>query len=175
MYTLASMTHHHKSLYRCLNKEVPSTTTNIKDLLPSYKEYLSHLEKQQSNPSSSKIKLIIMIRHGEGVHNYVKWHVYGPEKWLSGENKNPKYIDPSLTEKGVKQAKQLLSINLGLSEYGTFFLFCCVWKGAVKTMRSSKIAKRNLVPWQTCDGQYSSFLEMYGRSQVPPLEKLLPP
>lgn len=44
-------------------------------------------------------KLIILVRHGEGEHNYAKHKLYGPKSWVEdGYHLLEKYKDPPLTQ-----------------------------------------------------------------------------
>ena len=66
--------------YKVINPEDVSDRDkdcNVSDILQRYKSLMS---QQQSG---KKYKLLVLVRHGEGLHNWAKWEKFGPEEWVN--------------------------------------------------------------------------------------------
>ena len=64
----------------------------------------------------STCKLVILIRHGEGLHNLTK-KVVGSDVWYQKESFKEKYLDSPLTETGKKQAQAILNIFQDIGQH----------------------------------------------------------
>eukprot|EP01084_Bolivina_argentea_P158964 276872_1 len=73
----------------------------IPNLESIYTKYLSIKKKYK------KCKLILLMRHGEGIHNEAILKIYGLEEWKKSQCQRLKYKDASLTNIGINQAQQL--------------------------------------------------------------------
>jgi len=86
---------------------------NLADVLS---KYLSLTLKTKAK-NGHKYKLLILLRHGEGMHNYAKWELFGPDEWNANQSTDLKWKDPELTQTGVAQAKALLDELKCLQSY----------------------------------------------------------
>lgn len=66
---------------------------NVENVLS---KYLSLINKNQSK-NGNKYKLIVLVRHGEGVHNWAKWELFGPQEWIQNQSTDLKWKDPHLS------------------------------------------------------------------------------
>eukprot|EP00483_Globobulimina_turgida_P000042 UN00042 len=64
--------------------------------------------REHNAKNGNKYKLVLLVRHGEGMHNWAKWELFGPDEWQKNQSTNLKWKDPHLTKLGVVQAKELL-------------------------------------------------------------------
>mmetsp|Transcript_28294 Transcript_28294/g.24995 ORF Transcript_28294/g.24995 Transcript_28294/m.24995 type:complete len:320 (+) Transcript_28294:37-996(+) len=77
---------------------------NMEDILAKYQSLVNKSDGKNGN----KYKLIVLVRHGEGVHNWAKWELFGPEEWKNNQSTDLKWKDPHLTKTGVEQVKKIL-------------------------------------------------------------------
>ena len=79
--------------YRVINPE----DIRDRDTPPNVPSILSKYQSLIKQHPSTKYKLIILVRHGEGVHNWAKWELFGPEEWIQNQSTNLKWKDPPLS------------------------------------------------------------------------------
>ncbi|DBA00353.1 TPA: hypothetical protein N0F65_000538 [Lagenidium giganteum] len=63
----------------------------------------AYIEGQQKT-RGVRVKLILLLRHGEGLHNADK-EKYGVQTWEAGQELQEKYIDAPVTAKGIEQSQ----------------------------------------------------------------------
>ncbi|KAL8010619.1 putative histidine phosphatase superfamily, clade-1 [Plasmopara halstedii] len=93
---------------------------------PSYPPHMGLLDGKKwqdvqaelavERPGGAQVKLVVFLRHGEGIHN-VAMEKYGGEAWNAYYTKLPEFIDSPLTDKGIQQAENASTIlNTEISE-----------------------------------------------------------
>ncbi|KAG7393988.1 hypothetical protein PHYBOEH_005943 [Phytophthora boehmeriae] len=61
-------------------------------------------EVESKNRGGTLTKLVVLLRHGEGIHN-VAIEKYGVDAWNSYYCRQPEFLDSPLTSKGIQQAE----------------------------------------------------------------------
>ncbi|KAL3673984.1 hypothetical protein V7S43_001669 [Phytophthora oleae] len=64
-----------------------------------------HSELETKRDGDTQMKLVVFLRHGEGIHN-VAIEKYGGDAWNAYYCKLPEYLDAPLTTNGVNQAEE---------------------------------------------------------------------
>eukprot|EP01084_Bolivina_argentea_P099627 179065_1 len=93
--------------YKVVNSEDIQDAQKSPDIQHILSKYFSLINKHQSK-NGNKYKLLVLVRHGEGFHNWAKWEKFGPEEWNKNQSTKPEWKDPSLTQTGIDQVKTLM-------------------------------------------------------------------
>eukprot|EP01083_Nonionella_stella_P025220 69469_1 len=103
-------------------------------------------------------KLLVLIRHGEGEHNYAKYKVFGAEQWPL-HSTNLKWKDARLTQTGIEQVKKILP-QLKCLQPHLDFIVCSPLRRALQT------AKHAVLPLVEVTGKCPVYVLEYSREKV---------
>ncbi|RQM12184.1 hypothetical protein DD237_002821 [Peronospora effusa] len=84
---------------------IPTTSPRRMGLVEGKTWQDVHAELDDKRRDGVELKLVVFLRHGEGMHN-VAIEKYGSDAWNTYYCKLPEYLDAPLTAKGVKQAEE---------------------------------------------------------------------